>query len=82
MLPILPVSHEAFPRVFFWELGISGSWGALAIIVRELGSKLLIHGSWGALSEDEYLNCFVGFLGALYIYILPLNSIGLVKNTF
>ena len=58
----------------------SGCWGALAVIFRELGSKLLILGSWGALSKCDFLTSF-WFLGAapltpLHVNItVPFNSL-------
>ena len=35
-----------------------GSWEALAIIFREVGSKLLFFVSYEALLECEFLTCF------------------------
>ena len=45
----------------FWGSGengylFSGSWGALVIILGELGSKLIIWGIWGALPKSKKKN--------------------------
>ena len=63
----------------------------MAIIFRQLGSKLLFLGNWGALFLcDYFLTCVCFFFLAsgsgvppdlpLYISILPLQSILVAKN--
>ena len=65
----------------------SGSWGALAIIIRGLGIKYLIFGSWGSTVRMRFSNLFLASVGhdpqtppILCILILPFNySIILAK---